>query len=244
MTGGDPGFDPYAHLARRPDASAACPLCGGIAGVDMHPELGTVCRLCGGPRIVMPEGTTLDETSRAALRKAEGARKARGLFRGLGVIGIVGTAFGALLSLPILFFSFWAALLTLLFVAVPSVAVALFSRAKAQSKSKEMTAALDAAWGSATAELVRAGKAKTPADIAKAFGIDAARAQQLLTLVSVDAEIGIAGAPTVRIDTSGAALPPDPRFAELEARAAAEQQAEAEASAADAHAKATERANK
>ena len=72
--------------------------------------------------------------------------------------------------------------------------------------------------------------------------IDLARAQQLMTLVSVDAEIGIAGAPTVRIDTSGSALPPDPRFAELEARAAAEQQAEAEAAAADAHAQATERA--
>jgi hypothetical protein len=242
MTGADPGFDPYAHLARRPDASAACPLCGGIAGVDMHPELGTVCKLCGAPRIVMPEGTPLDETVRATLRKAEGARKARGLFRGLGVVGIVGTAFGALLSLPILFFSFFAALLTLLFISAPSLAIALFARARAQSKSKELTASLDAAWGAATAELVRAGKARTPAELAKTLGIDLARAQQLLTLVGVDAEIGIAGAPTVRIDTSGAALPPDPRFAELEARAAAEQQAEAEASAAEAHAQTTERA--
>ncbi|NUO47746.1 MAG: hypothetical protein HOV80_02695 [Polyangiaceae bacterium] len=242
MTGADPGFDPYAHLARRPDASAACPLCGGIAGVDPHPELGTVCRLCGAPRIVMPEGATLDDTMRSALRKAEAARKARGLFRALGVAGIVGTAFGALVSLPILFFSFWASLLTVLFISAPSLAIALFSRAKVASKSKEVTASLDAAWGAATAELVRTGKAKTPADIAKALGIDLARAQQLMTLVSVDAEIGIAGAPTVRVDTSGSVLPPDPRFAELEARAAAEQQAEAEAAAAEAHAQTTERA--
>jgi hypothetical protein len=238
----DPGFDIYAHLSRKPDANAACPQCGGIGGVTSNPELGTVCRLCGAPRIVMPEGVKLDEVARLALSKAEAARKSRGLFRGLGLVGIVGTAFGALLFLPIVFFSFWAALLTVLVVSAPSLAMTLFARAKSQSKSKEMTAALDAAWGSATAELVRAGKAKTPAEVAQALGVDAARAQQLLTLVSVDAEIGVANAPTLRIDTSGAALPPDPRFAALEAKAAAEQQAEAEAAAAEAHAQATERA--
>jgi hypothetical protein len=238
----DPGFDLYGHLARKPDPSAACPQCGGIAGVDYNRELGTVCKLCGAPRIVMPEGVPLDDVAKATLRKAESARKGRGLFRGLAMVGFVGTAFGALISLPILFFSFFAALITLLVISGPSLGIALFARARAASKSQEMTAALDAAWSAATGELIRAGKAKSAADVAKALGVDAARAQQLLTLASVDAEIGIAGAPNVRIDTSGSALPPDPRFAELEAKAAQEAQAEAEAAAtAEGHAQATER---
>jgi hypothetical protein len=241
VTGTDPGFDIYSHLSRRPDASATCPQCGGVGGVTYNRELGTVCRLCGAPRIVMPEGVALDEGARASLRKAEAARKGRGLFRGLGVVGFVGTAFGALLSLPILFFSFWAALLTLLFVSGPALAIALFARARAQAKSKELVEALDNAWGAATGELIRAGKVKNAADLAKVLGVDAARAQELLTLATVDAEIGVAGAPSLRIDT-GSTLPPDPRFAELEAKAAAEAQAEAEASAAsETHAQATER---
>lgn len=244
MTGNDPGFDIYSHLARRPDASATCPQCNGVGGVTYDRELGAVCRLCGAPRIIMPEGVTLDDGARASLRKAEAARKARGLFRGLGIVGLVGTAFGVLLSLPILFFSILASLLTLLFISGPALGIALFARARAQAKSKELVEALDSAWGSAAAELIRAGKVKNAADLAKVLGVDAARAQEVLTLATVDAEIGVAGAPSLRIDT-GSSLPPDPRFAELEAKAAAEAQAEAEAEAeasrAPAHAEATER---
>lgn len=241
MTGGGPGFDIYAHLARRPDASATCPLCGGVGGVVPNAELGTVCRLCGGPRITMPEGAALDDATKAGLRKADAARKTRATFRALGVIGAVGTAFGALISLPILFFSFLGALLTLLFISGPALAIGFFARARAQAKTKEIVEALDSAWSAATAELIRAGKVRNAADLAKILGVDAARAQELVTLATVDAEIGVAGAPSLRVDT-GSTLPPDPRFAELEAKAAAEAQAEAEASAAlEAHEQATER---
>jgi hypothetical protein len=228
-----PGFDIYAHLARRPDPSAACPHCGGVGNTGLHPELGLVCSLCGAPRIAMPEDTALPAGALALLKKAEAARKSRGMMRGLGIVGWIGTAFGTLLAFPFVFFSFLASVIILLLIAAPSLALALFARARSQAKSKEMSAALDQAWGTATAELVRAGKARTAADVAKALGIDAARAQHLLTLVSVDAEIGAALATEqVRIDAPPqSVVPVDPRFAALEAKVAEEQQAEAEAAA-------------
>ena len=240
MTGGGPGFDLYGHLERRPDPSATCPLCGGVGGVVPHPELGSVCRLCGGPRISMPEGASLDDAAKVNLRKADVARKKRATFRALGVIGAVSLVFGVFVSLPILFFSFLGSLLTLLFISGPSLAIALFARARAQAQTKEIAEALDAAWSAAMGELIRVGKVKSAADAAKILGVDVNRAQELLTLASVDAEIG--GALGLRVDTSGPTLAPDPRFAALEARAAAEAQAEDEANAAlEAHEKATER---
>ncbi len=236
-----PGFDLYGHLARAPDASAACPLCRGIGGVQPHRELGVVCRLCGAPRVVMPEGVALDEGVIAGLRKADAARKSRGLFQGLAIVGVVGTLFGLLLALPTAFFSLWVSLLFVLFIVAPSVAMTLFARARASAKTREVAASLDAAFGAATAELVAGGKAKTAADVAKLLGIDHARAQQLFTMVGVEAEIG--GSTGLRIDAPpSSTLAPDPRFAELEARALAEQQAEAESAGADANAQATERA--
>jgi len=234
MNSGGPGFDIYAHLNDKPGTGMTCPLCRGIGGVTRHPELGFVCNLCGGPRVPLPEGAMLDEVARSTLRKAEDLRKKRGFMRGLGIFGFVGVAFGLFVALPVLFFSFFASLLTALFIAGPSLAIALWSRARASAMTKEMLAAIDAAWGAAARELFRTGQIKNAADLAKVTGADGERAQQAFTLLQVDAEIG---APNVRIDAGPivSQVPEDPRFAALEAKAEAEA-AEAEGSA-DARAK-------
>jgi hypothetical protein len=227
MNSGGPGFDIYAHMNQQPGTGMTCPLCRGVGGVSPHPELGFACNLCGGPRIPLPEGSLLDEISRGALRKAEELRKKRGFMRGLGIFGLVGVAFGLFVALPVLFFSFFYSVLTALMIAGPSLAIALWSRARAASMSKEMTASIDAAWGAAARELFRSGKIKSAADLAKLTGADGERAQQAFTLLSVDAEIGVQN---VRIDAGPVVpmVPEDPRFAALEAKAEAEAAAEAQ----------------
>lgn len=230
--GGGPGFDIYAHMNQQPGTGMTCPLCRGVGGVSRHPELGFACNLCGGPRIPLPDGVLLDEVSRGALRKAEELRKKRGFMRGLGIFSLVGVLFGMFVALPVLFFSFFYSLLTVLLISGPSLAIGLWSRARAASMSKEMTASIDAAWGAAARELFRNGKIKNAADLAKLTGADAERAQQAFTLLSVDAEIGVQN---VRIDAGPIVpmVPEDPRFAALEAKANAEAAAEAEANPAD-----------
>jgi hypothetical protein len=85
---------------------------------------------------------------------------------------------------------------------------------------------------------VRSGKVKSAAELAKVLGVDPARAQQVFTMLQVDADIGLS---QVRIDAGPVAsqVPVDPRFAALETKAAEERQAEGEAGAAldDARAK-------
>ncbi len=235
MSGGGPNFDIYAHMSQQPGTGMTCPLCRGVGGVTRHPELGFACNLCGGPRIPLPDGSLLDEISRGALRKAEDLRKKRGFLRGLGIVSLVGVLFGLFIAVPVLFFSFFYAVLTVLMISGPSLAIGLWSRARAASMSKEMTAAIDAAWGAAARELFRNGKIKSAADLAKLTGVDGERAQQAFTLLSVDAEIGVQN---VRIDAGPIVpmVPEDPRFAALEAKAEAEAAAEAQANG-DARAK-------
>lgn len=234
------GFDLYAHLRERPSPQMTCPLCNGVGGVEPHPELVLVCKLCGAPRIPT-DGTPLELATLGQLKKADSARKKRGMMRGLGVVGGVSAAFATLLTLLTLLIGGlgWALAPLLLFVA-PSVALALYARAARASAWKEVTASVDAAWMSAGADLLRAGKIKSASDLAKITGVDPARAQQVFTMLSVDADIG---APNVRIDAGPvvAHVPADPRFAALEARAAAEEQAELEANAANADARAKNR---
>ncbi|MFO0555129.1 MAG: hypothetical protein U0271_42520 [Polyangiaceae bacterium] len=223
-----PGFDPYANLASSFQGAAQCPACRGVGAIVPHPEFVAVCSLCGAPRIPSPDGTPPPEVATTLLRNADAARKKRSLFRGLGIFGIVGTVFGAFVSLPIFFFSFLAALITLGVIAGPSVLAILLSRGKQASLTKEIATAIEAAWMQATTELVRRGVAKTPADIARAFGIPEARAQHFFTAATVEAEIG-----GLRVDTgTGPTIGADPRFAALEARFAREQSAETEAQAA------------
>lgn len=235
------GFDIYAHLRERPGAHMTCPLCNGVSGVDPHPELILVCKLCGAPRIPVPEGSTVPPLAVAALKKADAARKKRGFLRGLQIVGGVGAAFGLFVFLITWLVGsfFWALMPAALFVA-PAILAILWARSGRAAASKEVRAQVDAAWVAAGTELVRSGKVKTAADLMKVMGLDAIKAQEVFTLLSVDAEIG---APNLRVDPGAGPIvsqvPVDPRFAALEARAAAEQQAEAEAAAAleDARAK-------
>jgi hypothetical protein len=228
-------------LTERVGDQERCPHCNGIAGVVPHDELVRVCKLCGAPRITMPAGVPLGEVALSTLKKADKARKARGLFTGLGIVGGIGTAAGVLLALIIGLFGLTYGIITLLLFAGPALAMALISNAKRGAKTKEVAAALDAAWGAAAAEVVRSGKGATVAELAKSLSIDPVRARELHTLLSVDAEIGgvVGQEAQVRIDTRpahaepGGTLPPDPRFAELEQRAAAEAAADAEAAEGD-----------
>ncbi len=233
------GFDLYGHLAQQPNPGAVCPHCRGVGGVDVHPELGFVCKLCGAPRIPTGDAALLDEVTRNTLRKAEGLRKKRGLFRAVALVSIVGVLFGFLVALPVLFFSFFYAVLTVLFVSGPSLAVGLYTRARAAATGKEMIAAVDAAWGAAARDLFRAGTIKSAADFQKLTGCDAERAQHAFTLLSVDAEIGVSN---VRIDAGPvvAQVPEDPRFAALE-QAEKERAAELEAGLAEADREAKQR---
>ncbi|NUP07057.1 MAG: hypothetical protein HOW73_13465 [Polyangiaceae bacterium] len=234
------GFDIYAHLRERPSPQMVCPHCRGVGGVEPHPELVLVCKLCGAPRITMPDGMPNDPSSFAQLQKADRARKKRGFLGGLGVIGGVGAAFGVFVALLTLLFGgfAWSMVPFILFV-VPSIAALLYARSARTSATKEVAASIDAAWMAAAADLVRAGKVRNAQDLVRATGVDPARAQQVMTMLSVDADIG---APHVRIDAGPvvAQVPADPRFAALEAR---EREAETEASAVLDDARAKNRTN-
>jgi hypothetical protein len=218
MTAPGAGFDIYGHLAQRPDASAACPHCRGIGGVDRDPEFFLVCKLCGAPRIQMPEGVPLGDLTRASLAKAEAARKNRGMMRAIGLVGLTGFVFGCVVGLPLLFLSPMWALAVLAAVQAPSLGTYFVTRSQREARTKEIAAALDAAWAAAAADVVRAGKAKDGTELARALGVDEARGQSLFMMLAVDAEIG-----GVRIDTGDAGpkstIAPDPRFAALEAQA-------------------------
>lgn len=226
------GFDIYEHLRERPSAHMTCPHCNGVGGVEQNKDLILVCKLCGAPRILMPEGVALDPVTVAALRKAEAARKRRGLMGGLGVVSGVLGSFGLFIVLLTWLFTslFWASIPFLLFVA-PAIAAVLYARSARANSKKELEASLDAAWIAAGTELMRSGKVKNGADLSKVLGLDPLKAQQVMNLLSVDAAIG--AHPQLRIDAPVVAqVPEDPRFAALESKVAAEAQAEAEANAA------------
>ncbi|MBK6517824.1 MAG: hypothetical protein IPM79_08550 [Polyangiaceae bacterium] len=228
------GFDIYAHLQARPSPHMHCPHCNGVGGASPNPELVFACNLCGAPRIMMPDGMPVEPATLGLLQKADRARKKRGFLAGLGVVGAVGAAFGLLVTLITFFISVgWSLLPALLFVA-PSILAIVFARGARGAATKEIASSIDAAWISAAGDLVRAGKIKSAADLSRVTGVDPGRAQQVFTMLTVDADLG---ASHVRIDAGPvvAQVPVDPRFAALEER---ERQAEAEASAAlDARAK-------
>ncbi len=225
------GFDIYAHLREQPGAEARCPHCNGVAGVVPHPELVLVCKLCGAPRIPSPDGSPFDPSVLVALKKADAARKRRGMMTGVGIVGSVSLVFSLFVTLLTFLIGTvgWALLPLLLFVA-PSVALILFSRAKRASSSKEVAAAVDAAWVAAAPILMRSGKIKSAADLTSVLGVEPQRAQQIMTLLTVESDIGGSG---VRIGDGPvvAQVPVDPRFAALEAKLQTERQAEAEAAA-------------
>lgn len=214
------GFDLYAHLSEKPGPNEVCPHCGAVTTIRDDEELRKVCRVCGGPRIPASEEAPMSPDALAALRRGEKARRDRAKGRALSIFGGIGIAAGALLALPVAIFSLTGALLTLAIVAGPSLAMLLFGKSRASGATKELSRAVDDAWIKAAQHLVERGVVKRPADLSRLLGIDMAKADELMTTLSVDAEIGAASG-RVRIADDGSApasIPVDPRFAELEKR--------------------------
>lgn len=233
------GIDSYEHLASKPSAADTCPHCGGVGRVVPDEELRFVCALCGGPRFgPLAAGLVPPEPALRALREAEKARRGQAGWRavlattgiGLALMSLVAAALGALAGLTP------ALLVAIIFVLPFAIGVGL-SSSKAKAAGGRLPRKLDEAWAALAAGAVRAGNA-SPDALARALGVEAAQAEQLHTVVAVDAELGAehaADGPRVRIgapshdDGPKSSLAPDPRFEALEARARA---AEAEASAA------------
>lgn len=248
------GIDPYEHLTDKPSENDRCPHCGGIGQIVADDELRYVCSLCGGPRFTaLAPGVTAAEPAKALLRKVEQARKWRASWTVAMITSGIGLAF---MLLVIGAFAVVGAIKASLIVAAIfglPFAIALFSSMSKRAGHKAAIApGLDAAWAALAAGAAHAGRAASPAALAKALGVGEEQAEQLHTVLAVDAELG--GAPPagkVRIggteieEPPRSQLPPDPRFDALEKRIAAsatppatgvriavEQAAEAEADAA------------
>ena len=256
--------DLYGHQSGVAGASERCPHCNGAASVDANQELGRVCKLCGAPRIPLPEGVTASLALVAQLKRAEAARRSRALWRGAALVGGIGIAatFFCTLAFGLIFSWSWAFGLGALF-GTPALLALGFGVANANGKTREIAKELDSAWTEAATDVARAGRAATAADLGHALGIDRAKAEQLHAMLEVESiassrvepmleddappgpNASSADAAKVRIVTHpdarpGAAttLPPDPRFAALEAKSgqdqggeSAEEEANAEAEA-------------
>ncbi len=234
--------DLYGHLATPTGPSERCLHCNGVAGVRHDPELGTVCNLCGAPRIVLPRGVTPSGELVNAMKRAEGARRSRALWRGTSIVGGLGLAGTLLLAMIVglVAGAGWALAIGAI-LGVPAALALSAGLAAGGGKTKEIARQLEGAWLAAATDVARAGQAESPADLSAALGVDAARGEELHAMLAVEAIAG-SGSPAkgaqVRIVTHPDArpggettLPPDPRFEALEAKAEAEAAAELEARA-------------
>lgn len=244
------GVDPYEHLAQKPSELDRCPHCGGIGQVTADEELRFVCSLCGGPRFSpLADGIVAPEPAQAELRKVEKARKGRALGRGMAAVGFVGAALTALGAAGLLAVGALKVALVLgILFGTPAVLLFLWGLSRAKSEGAKIAPAIDAAWSALAAGAAHAGRAASPAALAKALGVDSEEAEKLHNVLAVDAEIGAVSAPPrVRVALDGedppprSQLAPDPRFDALEAKlgpgkaeiaGTAERDAEAEAESA------------
>lgn len=236
------GIDPYEHLAARPSDGDRCPHCNGVGRVVPDEQLRFVCALCGGPRFgSLAPGLVPPDAAARALRDAEKARRSRAGWRAASIVSGLAATFMALLALLIALFTAKTALVVGLLFVLPLVLAFTLSHSRAKAAGARIAPALDSAWGALAAAAVHARGAASPDQLAKALGVGVSQAEQLHTVVSVDAEIGASTeASRVRIgsgaEDSGpkSSLAPDPRFEALEARArAAESEAAASSEAAE-----------
>jgi hypothetical protein len=236
--------DLYGHLAAPLGPGERCPHCGGVSETRPDSELGRVCNLCGAPRIPLPRGAVPSEPLFAALRRAEAARRSRALYRGTSVVGGLGLAGTLLLvaAVALIAGGGWALGVAVALGGPAALALAL-GLSGGTKKTRQIGVELEQAWAAAAADAAREGFADTPADLAAALGIDLARAETLHAMLTVESITASreGAAPKVRIVTHPDArpavettLPPDPRFAALEAKADAEAAAEVEATSSDA----------
>lgn len=233
------GIDPYEHLHESASAADRCPHCGGVGRVVTDDELRYVCSLCGGPRFgALAPGLVPPEPAERALRDAQKARKARAGWTAVAAASGVGTAFIGLTAAVFLAAgAITAALVVGAVFLVPFVIAFLLGWSKRGAAAAKITPAIDAAWAALAAGAAHAGRAHSPAELAKALGVGETQAEQLHTVLAVDAALGArTDNPRVRIgDTEigeppRSVLAPDPRFDALEAKArAADEAARAEA---------------
>jgi len=186
-----------------------CPLCNGQGGSSQHPELRFACDLCGGPRI-----PRLDPRMKSSgreiplLRKADAARKARAMFNGLAAASGVALALTVIpfaVLLAVVGFKVLLLLPGLVFTGLFAGMLA-FAIGRARSRGNEIAPALDGAWLAAATDVARQSAGPlTASDLGQKLGIEEPQAEELLALLDVDAAVGGAPMPRMRIDAPPAA---------------------------------------
>lgn len=199
-----------------------CPHCRGKGSVKVDSELRLVCNLCGGPRIPeLPDDLETSGAEAGLLVQAEKLRKLRGLWRAGALVAGLSLPFIALFAMLLGLVWSWAVAATIaLVVGGPIAAGAAFAMRRNKERTSEIASLVERAWVSAATDITEAKGGKVSAkELAKVLGVDRARAEQLLAMVSVDSELAGSG---LRIT-----VPPDERFEELEAKAEAKEKASA-----------------
>jgi hypothetical protein len=212
-----------------------CPLCGATAGVSRDEEMRYRCDVCGGPRVPLDtKGQRRSGKEVAALKRADGARKARararagGIVAGLGLAGAFGVILliGLLGALSIVNLGLGFALGSLLATA-PLVAVMAWLFSKARARGAEIGPALDDAWLAAAADFAEQSPGPiTARSLAEALRIEESQAEELLALLEAHDVVRGDGKFTqrdrMRIDAPAAADKNVMEAAEVEAQAEAE----------------------
>lgn len=223
-----------------PNLEERCPHCGAVTTASPDKEMRWRCDLCGGPRLPRPErGTPRARNALPNLQKANAARKTRAKSRALAaVFGAMGIGSTLLFALWALIFPVWPVLPVWGIFAATALFVVLWSTGRASRATKEMKAAIDQAWLAAAEAVARRQKGPFSAEkLAKALGIEAAQAEELLALLEahdvVRSDVTDAGElayqPKLRVDDVDLGSPEAEAeaLAEAEAMAAEERRAKA-----------------
>ncbi len=160
-----------------------CPNCGAIADMSPHPVLRQRCRICGGPRV--PAEGLLERSGEEApsLRRAGRARSASLAWR-LGAITVLSFGLvGLIVSLALAAVADLGAIsvITLLLVLSTPVLGAVFAWRQGNRHRAELEEALNTAWASVAAELLRRSpKELTAEQLAERMQLNPAQAESLL----------------------------------------------------------------
>jgi len=135
-----------------------CPHCRGEGGLSPDPELRFVCDLCGGPRVpAFDASMKLSGREAPLLRKADAARKSRGVWRGAAVasglallLTVVPFTLLLLVIGPVPLLMLPGLLFTGLFTTLLVTAVT-----RASARGREIGPAIDAAWVAAADDIAR-----------------------------------------------------------------------------------------
>ncbi len=227
-----------------------CPHCRAVADVERLADGRQRCRACGGPRLLVDDGKiALSGAEREALRQARRAMLASGLWKTLGVgLGVFG-AFALLAAIAVVALTSPGVLFGTLALALSSLPL-LFGFG-AYRRGTQLGRERDQAWRraelSAAKDLAQASDGELMAGaLARALGVDEARAELLLAELSLEdqvarrvtdsGELAYSARPRVRVDeveaseqgaaAANASEPPE-ALAEAESTSAAPETARA-----------------